>query len=158
MWLPVVAAYGLEGTCSDVRHVTPCPKASTRDGDSVPCTEDANAAELPLVGCRGLVAYHAPSGATARPRLIGYQVGAIWHVWQVGSPSWRASAVGVYRLWRDAGFAVGALAAGLIADRLGMPAAIWAVTGLTAASGLVVVVRMYDTHPVARGIRETSPT
>jgi predicted MFS family arabinose efflux permease len=63
----------------------------------------------------------------------------------------------VYRLWRDAGFAVGALAAGIIADRLGMPAAIWAVAGLTAASGLVVVARMYETHPVARTIGETSP-
>ncbi len=38
-------------------------------------------------------------------------------------PAWRASAVGVYRLWRDAGFAVGALAAGLFADRFGSPAA-----------------------------------
>ena len=75
----------------------------------------------------------------------------------VAHPSWRASAVGVYRLWRDAGFAVGALAAGIIADRLGMPAAIWAVAGLTAASGLVVVVRMYETHPVGRRIREPSP-
>ena len=65
----------------------------------------------------------------------------------VAHPAWRASAVGVYRLWRDAGFAVGALLAGVIADRLGMPAAIWAVAALTGASGLVVLVRMYETHP-----------
>jgi predicted MFS family arabinose efflux permease len=65
----------------------------------------------------------------------------------VAHPAWRASAVGVYRLWRDAGFAVGALLAGVIADRLGMPAAIWAVASLTAVSGLVVLVRMYETHP-----------
>jgi MFS family permease len=64
----------------------------------------------------------------------------------VAHPSWRASAVGVYRFWRDLGFAVGALLAGLVADRMGMPAAIWIVAGLTAVSGLVVLVRMYETH------------
>ncbi|MEW5992256.1 MAG: MFS transporter [Chloroflexota bacterium] len=64
----------------------------------------------------------------------------------VAHPAWRASAVGVYRLWRDLGFAVGALLAGLVADRLGMPAAIWSVAALTALSGLVVLVRMYETH------------
>jgi MFS family permease len=68
----------------------------------------------------------------------------------VAHPTWRASAVGVYRLWRDAGFAVGALLAGLIADRLGMPAAIWAVAAVTGASGLVVLVRMYESHPRQR--------
>ncbi|HZT64199.1 MAG TPA: MFS transporter [Acidimicrobiales bacterium] len=70
----------------------------------------------------------------------------------VAHPSWRASSVGVYRLWRDGGFAVGALLAGAIADALGMTAAIWAVAGLTAASGAVVAVRMYETHrrPTAR--------
>lgn len=65
----------------------------------------------------------------------------------VAHPTWRASAVGVYRFWRDAGFAVGAVIAGLIADRLGMSAAIWVVAALTAASGLVVLVRMYESHP-----------
>ena len=69
----------------------------------------------------------------------------------VAHPAWRASAVGVYRLWRDAGFAVGALLAGLIADRLGMPAAIWAVAALTGASGLLVLVRMYETYPAESG-------
>jgi hypothetical protein len=54
--------------------------------------------------------------------------------------------VGVYRLWRDGGFAVGALLAGIIADLLGLAAAIWAVAALTAVSGLVVAVRMYETH------------
>ncbi|HZM73550.1 MAG TPA: MFS transporter [Candidatus Polarisedimenticolia bacterium] len=65
----------------------------------------------------------------------------------VAHPAWRASAVGAYRFWRDAGFVVGALLAGVIADRLGMTAAIWVVAGLTAASGLVALVRMYETHP-----------
>jgi MFS family permease len=64
----------------------------------------------------------------------------------VAHPSWRATAVGVYRLWRDAGFAVGALLAGLVADLAGLAAAVWVVAALTAASGLVVAVRMYETH------------
>ena len=69
----------------------------------------------------------------------------------VAHPSWRASAVGVYRLWRDTGFAVGALIAGLVADLAGMVAAVWVVAALTAASGLVVAVRMYEPHPSAAG-------
>jgi MFS family permease len=65
----------------------------------------------------------------------------------VAHPAWRASAVGVYRLWRDLGFAVGALLAGVIADVLGQGAAIWVIATLTALSGLVVALRMYETHP-----------
>jgi MFS family permease len=65
----------------------------------------------------------------------------------VAHPSWRASAVGVYRFWRDLGFAVGALLSGLVADLAGFEAAIWTVAGLTAVSGLVVMARMYETHP-----------
>jgi MFS family permease len=68
----------------------------------------------------------------------------------VAHPSWRASSVGIYRLWRDGGFAVGALLAGIIADWLGMAAAIWAVAALTAASGIVVAIRMYETHVTSR--------
>lgn len=64
----------------------------------------------------------------------------------VAHPAWRARAVGVYRLWRDGGFAVGALLAGVVADALGVAAAVWTVAALTAASGLVVAVRMYETH------------
>ena len=64
----------------------------------------------------------------------------------VAHPSWRATAVGVYRLWRDAGFAVGALLAGLVADLAGLEAAVWVIAVLTAASGLLVAVRMYETH------------
>ena len=67
----------------------------------------------------------------------------------VAHPRWRASAVGVYRLWRDAGFAVGALLTGVIADLIDPPAAIWTVAILTAASGTFVAVRMQETHPQA---------
>ena len=64
----------------------------------------------------------------------------------VAHPAWRARSVGVYRLWRDGGFAVGALLAGVVADALGVRAAVWTVAALTAASGVVVAVRMYETH------------
>jgi MFS family permease len=63
----------------------------------------------------------------------------------VAHPSWRASSVGVYRLWRDLGYAIGALLAGVIADALGVPAAMWSVAALTFASGIVVAVRMRET-------------
>ncbi len=63
----------------------------------------------------------------------------------VAHPAWRARAVGVYRLWRDLGFAIGALVAGVTADIFGVRGAIWIVAALTAASGVVVAVRMYET-------------
>jgi MFS family permease len=66
----------------------------------------------------------------------------------VAHPAWRARAVGVYRLWRDGGFVVGALVAGVVADALGVRAAIRVVALLTAASGVVVAIRMYETHAV----------
>jgi MFS family permease len=71
-------------------------------------------------------------------------------VGDVAHPTWRARAVGVYRLWRDGGFAVGALLAGVVADALGVRAAVWAVAVLTALSGLVVAIRMYETHDTRR--------
>jgi len=64
----------------------------------------------------------------------------------VAHPSWRASSVGVYRLWRDLGYAVGALLAGVTADALGLPAAIWTVAALTFASGSFVALRMRETR------------
>ena len=67
----------------------------------------------------------------------------------VAEPRWRGSAIGVYRLWRDLGFAIGAIVAGLIADAAGIAAAIWVVAAITAASGVVALVRMRETRPVA---------
>jgi MFS family permease len=64
----------------------------------------------------------------------------------VAHPSWRASAVGVYRFWRDLGFAIGALLSGVVADLFGLTAAIWVVGAITALSGLLVAVRMYETR------------
>jgi MFS family permease len=63
----------------------------------------------------------------------------------VAHPRWRGSAVGVYRLWRDSGYAVGALLAGSLADRFGMPWAIGVVAMLTVASGLLVLMRLPET-------------
>jgi MFS family permease len=65
----------------------------------------------------------------------------------VAHPSWRASSVGVYRLWRDMGYAVGALLAGAIADIFGLTAAMLTIAALTFASGLVVALRMRETLP-----------
>jgi len=65
----------------------------------------------------------------------------------VAHPDWRASAVGVYRLWRDSGYAIGAIAAGLLADAFTMPFAIGAIAALTFASGVVVASVMYETLP-----------
>lgn len=59
-------------------------------------------------------------------------------------PSWRARSLSVYRFWRDLGYAIGALSAGLIADRFGFAAAIYAIGALTFVSGCVVAVLMTD--------------
>ncbi|HUG84922.1 MAG TPA: hypothetical protein VMM13_10175, partial [Euzebya sp.] len=74
----------------------------------------------------------------------------------VAHPAWRGSAVGVYRLWRDIGFAVGAVLAGVLADLYSVAIAIVVVAGITGASGVDIVLRMHETHPIqARGRRPT---
>ena len=65
----------------------------------------------------------------------------------VAHPSWRASAVGVYRLWRDGGYALGALLAGLVADFFGIRWAISSVGALTVMSGLIATLTMRETLP-----------
>jgi MFS family permease len=93
-------------------------------------------------------------------RFVGFAVGSVLlgagtamvyptllaAIGDVAHPTWRASSVGVYRLWRDLGYAVGALLAGMTADVLGVPAAIWLVAAMTLASGLVVATRMRETR------------
>jgi MFS family permease len=78
--------------------------------------------------------------AMAYPTLIA-AVGDVAH------PTWRGAAVGVYRLWRDIGFAVGAVLAGSLADLYSLATAIAVVAVITALSGLDVVVRMRETRP-----------
>lgn len=70
-------------------------------------------------------------------------------VGDVAHPQWRASAVGVYRLWRDLGYAFGALIAGLVADWLGVAVAIWLIAALTFVSGAIVAIRMRETLSTA---------
>lgn len=65
----------------------------------------------------------------------------------VAHPTWRARALGVYRLWRDLGFAVGALVAGLVADAAGLSAAVMAVAVLTALSGVHAARYLPDRAP-----------
>jgi len=79
--------------------------------------------------------------AMAYPTLIA-AVGDVAH------PAWRGAAVGVYRLWRDVGFAVGAVLAGTLADLYSIATAIVVVAVVTAVSGVDVIVRMRETHRV----------
>jgi predicted MFS family arabinose efflux permease len=69
----------------------------------------------------------------------------------VAHASWRASAVGVYRLWRDLGYAIGALLAGLTADAFGLSTALWLTALLTFASGVLVARHMTETHITGGG-------
>jgi MFS family permease len=72
----------------------------------------------------------------------------------VAHPSWRASAMGVYRLWRDSGYAIGVILAGTLADRLGYQWAISFVGALTITSGLVAGIVMYETHDKASSLAQ----
>jgi len=96
---------------------------------------------------------------TAGDRFVVFAIGAVLlgigtamvyptllaAIGDVASPSWRASAVGVYRLWRDLGYAIGALLAGVTADAFGLQAAMSLIALLTFASGVVAAVRMTET-------------
>ena len=114
----------------------------------------------------GLLAVSTSFGAwAAEAALLGAGTAMVYPtllaaIGDVAHPSWRASAVGVYRLWRDLGFAVGALLAGIIADLFNFETAIWVVAAITALSGLVVAVRMYETHrrplPLEPNLAKTS--
>ncbi|WP_246674239.1 MFS transporter [Mesorhizobium sp. B4-1-1] len=64
-------------------------------------------------------------------------------------PSWRARSLSVYRFWRDLGYAIGALSAGLIADFFGFSAAIGAIAALTFLSGAIVAIAMRETRVAA---------
>lgn len=93
------------------------------------------------------------SGFAAGGVLLGIGTAMVYPtllaaIGDVAHPAWRASSVGVYRLWRDLGYAIGALVAGAVADALGLSAAMWVVAGLTFASGIVVALRMRETMDV----------
>ncbi len=68
-------------------------------------------------------------------------------VGDVAHPTWRAKAVGVYRFWRDAGYVVGALLGGVVADLYDLRVAVMAMAVLSVLSGIVVAARMEETIP-----------
>jgi MFS family permease len=105
---------------------------------------------LQAAAIAGVAVSHSFAGFAASQVLLGVGTAMVYPtllaaIGDVAHPSWRASAVGVYRLWRDLGYAVGALLAGIIADAVGLSGAMWAVAAITAGSGLVVAFRMRET-------------
>jgi MFS family permease len=107
------------------------------------------AAGLLLIAAGGSIGYWVTGSvlfgagtAMAYPTLIAA-------VSDVAHPTWRGAAVGVYRLWRDVGFAVGAVLAGVLADIYSIETAIVIVAAITAASGVDVIVRLRETLPRA---------
>ena len=67
-------------------------------------------------------------------------------VGDVAHPTWRGRAVGIYRVWRDLGYAVGALMGGVVADLWSLRTAVWVAAAVSVVSALVVALRMYETH------------
>ena len=104
-------------------------------------------------GALGLIAVASTFGAwLLAAALLGLGTAMVYPtllaaVGDAAAPTWRGAAVGVYRLWRDLGFAVGAVVAGVLADWAGMPFAIGVVAVITAISGLIVLARMRETRP-----------
>ncbi|HEV2123903.1 MAG TPA: MFS transporter [Chloroflexota bacterium] len=91
----------------------------------------------------------------ASAALLGIGTGFVYPtllaaIGDVAAPQWRASAVGVYRLWRDTGYVVGALLAGILADLLGMSWAISTVAALTLLSGAIAARTMTETLAARR--------
>jgi len=114
------------------------------------------------VGIAAIVLSSAFVGFASGAFLLGVGTAMVYPtllaaIGDVAHPSWRASSVGVYRLWRDLGYAIGALLAGLTADALGLPAAMWLVAALTFASGLVVAVRMTETRKLPEKVEPAPP-
>lgn len=73
----------------------------------------------------------------------------------VAHPRWRATSLGVYRLWRDSGYAFGGLAIGAVADAFGLLTSFWFAAFLMLVSGLLVALLMYETLPTRRTIHPT---
>ena len=102
------------------------------------------------IGIATIVLSEKLSGFAAGAILLGVGTAMVYPtllaaIGDVAHPGWRASAVGVYRLWRDLGYAAGALVAGLTADTFGIHIAIWLVAAVTFGSGLLVMLRMKET-------------
>jgi MFS family permease len=101
------------------------------------------------IGIVVVIVSHGYAGFALGGALLGIGTAMVYPtllaaIGDVVHPSWRASSVGVYRFWRDLGYAIGALFAGLFADALGLSAAMGMVALLTLLSGVAVAVRMTD--------------
>jgi MFS family permease len=99
-----------------------------------------------MVGVNGFMPWAACGVALGVGTAMVYPT-LLAAIGDVAHPSWRGAAIGVYRLWRDLGYAVGALLAGALADAFGMRWSIAAIGALTLASGLLVAIRMPETLP-----------
>ncbi len=102
------------------------------------------------VGIVVVILAHRFAGFAVGCTLLGVGTAMVYPtllaaIGDVAHPAWRASSVGVYRLWRDLGYAIGALIAGVTADAVGLPAAMGLVASLTFLSGVIVAVRMRET-------------
>ena len=109
---------------------------------------------LQAVGIGAVVIANGFIGFATGAMLLGIGTAMVYPtllaaIGDVASPAWRASAIGVYRFWRDLGYAVGAVIAGLAADLMGLSSAMWIVAGLTFVSGLLVASRMAETLAIA---------
>jgi MFS family permease len=112
------------------------------------------AALLTMVQVHGVVLWVVASVALGLGTALVYPT-LLAAVSDIAHPEWRASAVGVYRLWRDLGYVVGALLAGAIADLAGIPTAIVTVAVVTLASAIVAWARLRETLPARAATAST---
>jgi MFS family permease len=101
------------------------------------------------VGIAMVIAFATFGGFAVGAAMLGIGTAMVYPtllaaIGDVAHPTWRASSIGVYRFWRDLGYAAGALITGIAADALGMDAAMWLVAALTFGSGVIVAVRMRE--------------
>jgi MFS family permease len=94
-------------------------------------------------------AWFAAAAAMGAGMALGYP-NLITAVGDTADPSWRGGALGVYRLWRDGGYAIGPLVLGAIAAAAGLSAAFWSAAGLLGASALLLLLLFSETHPDRR--------
>jgi len=96
---------------------------------------------LALPFASGLFALVTISGALGIGTALVYPT-FLTTIAQVVKPSQRAESIGVFRLWRDLGYAFGAIISGLVADLFGIEAAIFLIGAITLASAVVIKLRM----------------
>lgn len=106
---------------------------------------------LQAVGIIAIALWWSYAGFATGAVLLGVGTAMVYptllaSIGDVAHPSWRASAVGVYRLWRDLGYAAGAIIAGVVADLFGLGNAALVIAGLTFLSGTLVAGRMTETR------------